>query len=130
MAQGFLSPMWMTFRQASERGAHVREGKKGSLAAYATSISRTEESEDGEDAKSEIHYMKGYTVFNVEQIEALPEHYSGKPEQPNASIERNTHAEALFAATKADVRHRGDRAFTAWTATMSRCSSLKPFAMP
>ena len=26
-----------------------------------------------------IHYMKGYTVFNVEQIDGLPERYHVKP---------------------------------------------------
>jgi antirestriction protein ArdC len=55
--------------------------------------------------------MKGYTVFNVEQIEGLPEHYYGKPEVQTTPVERIAHAEAFFAATKADTRYRGDRAF-------------------
>jgi hypothetical protein len=40
-----------------------------------TSITRTEEGKDGEENEREIHYMKGHTVFNVEQIEGLPEHH-------------------------------------------------------
>jgi antirestriction protein ArdC len=32
----------------------------------------------GEDIELEIPYMKGYTVFNVEQIEGLPEIYYAK----------------------------------------------------
>jgi antirestriction protein ArdC len=55
--------------------------------------------------------MKGYTVFNVEQIEGLPEQYYGKPVVQNTTIERISQAEAFFAATKADIRYRGDRAF-------------------
>lgn len=27
MARGYAAPIWMTFRQASERGAHVRKGE-------------------------------------------------------------------------------------------------------
>jgi antirestriction protein ArdC len=32
-----------------------------------------------EETEHEIHYMKGYTVFNVEQFEGLPAHYYAKP---------------------------------------------------
>jgi antirestriction protein ArdC len=111
VAQGFGSPTWMTFRQASELDAHVRKGEKGSLVVYANSITRTEADERGEESEREIHYMKGYTVFNVEQIEGLPEIYYAKPEVKTTPIERITQAEAFFAATKADIRYRGDRAY-------------------
>jgi antirestriction protein ArdC len=111
--QGFSSPTWMTFRQASELNAYVRKGEKGSLVVYANSITRTEAGEQGEESEREIHYMKGYTVFNVEQIEGLPELYYTKPEVKTTPVERIAQAEAFFAATKADVRYRGDRAFYA-----------------
>ena len=68
MDKGFTAPIWMTFRQASELNAHVRKGEKGSLVVYANSIMRTEEDDKGEETEREIHYMKGYTVFNVEQV--------------------------------------------------------------
>ncbi len=111
VAQGFAAPIWMTFKQASELKAHVRKGEKGSLVVYANAITRTEEDDNGKESEREIHYMKGYTVFNVEQIDGLPEHYYGKPEVINTTIERIAHAEAFFAATKADIRYRGDRAY-------------------
>ncbi len=78
--QGFASPTWMTYRQTSELNAHVRKGEKGSSVVYANSITRTEEGEQGEESEREIHYPKSYTVFNVEQIEGLPEIYYAKPE--------------------------------------------------
>jgi antirestriction protein ArdC len=111
VTQGFASPTWMTFRQASELNAHVRKGEKGSLVVYANSITRSEEGKDGEESEREIHYMKGYTVFNVEQIEGLPEIYYAKPEVKTTPVERIAQAEAFFAATKADIRYRGDRAY-------------------
>ena len=55
--------------------------------------------------------MKGYTVFNVEQIEGLPESYFGKPVVQTTQVERISHAEAFFQATGADIRYRGDKAF-------------------
>ena len=79
LGQNFAAPIWMTFRQASELNAHVRKGEKGSLVVYANAITRTEhDDKTGEDVEREIPYMKGYTVFNVEQIEGLPEIYYAK----------------------------------------------------
>jgi antirestriction protein ArdC len=111
MDKGFSTPTWMTFKQASELNAHVRKGEKGSLVVYANSITRTEDDDKGEETEREIHYMKGYTVFNVEQIEGLPEQYYGKPEVQTTPVERIAHAEAFFQATKADIRYRGTQAF-------------------
>jgi antirestriction protein ArdC len=110
-AQGFGAPIWMTFKQATELNAQVRKGEKGSLVVYANAITRTEEDDKGQETEREIHYMKGYTVFNVEQIGGLPEHYYGKPEVKTTPVERIRHAEEFFKATKAQIRHRGDRAY-------------------
>jgi antirestriction protein ArdC len=111
VSNGFNAPVWMTFRQALELNAHVRKGEKGSLVVYANSITRSEQDDAGEETEREIHFMKGYTVFNVEQIEGLPAHYYAKPEVKTTTVERISHAEEFFKATKADVRYRGDRAF-------------------
>jgi antirestriction protein ArdC len=111
MDKGFAAPIWMTFKQALELKANVRKGEKGSLVVYANSITRTEEDAKGEETEREIHYMKGYTVFNAEQIEGLPEQYYGKSEVQTTPVERSGHAEAFFAATKADIRYRGTQAF-------------------
>ena len=111
VSQGFGAPIWMTFRQATELGAHVKKGEKGSLVVYANAITKTEEGDNGEETEREIHFMKGYTVFNVEQVEGLPEIYYAKPEVKTTPVERISHAEAFFKATGADVRYRGDRAY-------------------
>jgi antirestriction protein ArdC len=64
-AQGFAATIWMTYRQATELGAHVRKGEKGSPVVYANSIKRTDaDPATGEDVAHEIHFLKGYTVFN------------------------------------------------------------------
>ena len=111
--QGFGSPSWMTFRQAIELNACVRKGEKGSLVVYANSITKTEQNDAGEDVERDIHFLKGYTVFNVEQIEGLPEQYYVKPEPKFTAVERIAHAEAFFASTRADIRYRGGQAYYA-----------------
>jgi antirestriction protein ArdC len=77
---------------------------------YANTISKTETNEQGEDVEREIPFMKGYTVFNVEQIEALPEHFYAKPDAPKASVPPIERAEEFLAATGASVVHGGSRA--------------------
>lgn len=113
-AQGFAAPIWMTFRQAIELNAHVRKGEKGSLVVYANAITRSEcDEEIGEDVEREIHYMKGYTVFNVEQIDGLPDYYYGRTARqldPAARIDR---AERFFARCRATIRHGGNCAYYA-----------------
>jgi len=111
--QGFSAPSWMTFKQAIELNAHVRKGEKGSLVVYANSVTKTEQNDAGEDVEREIHFLKGYTVFNVEQIEGLPEQYYVKPEPRFTPVQRIDHAEAFFAGTRADIRYRGGEAYYA-----------------
>ena len=112
-ASGYTAPIWMTFRQAKELGGHIRKGEKGSLVVYANSITKTEQDEEtGEDAERKIPFMKGYTVFNVEQIDELPAHYYAKAVEPTlAPEERIAPVEAFLKATGADVSHGGNRAF-------------------
>jgi len=111
--RGFGSAIWMTFKQAIELGAHVRKGEKGSLVVYANKITKTENDNDGNEIEREIPFMKGYTVFNVEQIESLPEHFYAKPVPVLNTVERIECAEAFFGSLGADIRNRGDRAFYA-----------------
>jgi antirestriction protein ArdC len=108
---GFTSPTWMTFKQATELNAHVRKGEHGSLVVYANSITRVENDDEGHEVEREIPFLRGYTVFNVEQIEGLPEQYYAKPEPKLTTVQRIDHAEAFFAATHADIRFRGGRAY-------------------
>ena len=112
--RGFAAPIWMTFKQAKELGGHVRKGEKGSLVVYANTISRTEiDADTGEEEERDIPFMKGYTAFNVEQIEGLPAHYYAVAEPQLDPVERIEKAERFFAATRADIRHGGNQAYYA-----------------
>jgi antirestriction protein ArdC len=109
--KGYASPIWMTFKQAIDLRANVRKGEHGSLVVYADKIIRTEtDGETGEDTERAIPFMKGYTVFNVEQIEGLPEHYYAKPAPRIETVQRIERAESFFATTGANVVHGGSRA--------------------
>jgi antirestriction protein ArdC len=110
--QSFTAPIWMTYRQAVELGAHVRKGEKGSPVVYANSITRDEtDTDSGVEVVRDIHFLKGYTVFNVEQIEGLPAQYTA-PASPRLDVSaRIARAESFFGATGAMLTHSGNRAF-------------------
>src|SRR5690242_16608865 len=72
LSQNFAAPIWMTFRQVMKITSHVRKAENGSLVVYPDAFTRTQRVEKtSEDVEHENPYMKGYTVFNVEQIESL-----------------------------------------------------------
>ena len=109
--KGFACPIWMTYRQALELGGQVRKGEHGSLVVYADKITRTETADNGEELEHEIPFMKGYTVFNCEQIDGLPTHYYATATPPAFIAERISLAESFAANTRAVIRHGGNRAF-------------------
>jgi antirestriction protein ArdC len=125
VAKGYASPVWMTFKQAQELDAYVRKGEHGSLVVYASSVTRTARDDNtGEESEREIPFMKGYTVFNVEQIEGLPAQYYAKPEPRIDPVQRIAHAEAFAAATGAAISHGGTMAY--YTVTADRVQ-MPPF---
>jgi antirestriction protein ArdC len=112
LEKGYSAPIWMTFKQSYERGGHVRKGEHGSLVVYANTLSRTDtDPETGEETEQEIPYMKGYTVFNVEQIEDLPAQFYAPASPVLDPVQRIAEAEGFFANTRADIRHGGNRAY-------------------
>jgi antirestriction protein ArdC len=114
VTKGHACPLWLTFRQTIELGGHVRKGEVGELVVYANSITRTETDAKGEETEREIPYMKGYTVFNAEQCDGLPAHYTAKAEPPALTpIQRLDAADRFFAATGIEIRHGGTRAYYA-----------------
>jgi len=64
----------------------------------------------GEDREQAFRFLKTYTIFNVAQIDGLPERFHAAPE-PAPEAERIEAAEAFFAFIPAIVNHGGDKAY-------------------
>jgi antirestriction protein ArdC len=70
------SPWWMTYRQAMERGGHVRKGERGAMVVkYGTFTPKDapqptiDAATDGKQAKR--GYLRGFIVFNASQIDGI-----------------------------------------------------------
>jgi antirestriction protein ArdC len=122
---------WMTYRQAVEFRAHARKGEKGSPVVYANTITRHESDTDsGVEVARDIHFLKGYIVFNVEQIDGLPAQYTA-PALPRLDMSaRIARAEAFSARPVPRLPTAATVPFTGPRPTASCCRSSRPFATP
>jgi antirestriction protein ArdC len=111
MEKGYNCPLWLTYKQAEELGGQVRKGEKGSLVVYANTFTKTGTDDTGAEVETEIPFMKGYTVFNAEQIDGLPAHFYATVPPVNSDIEPLDRVERFFASTKATIQHGGSSAF-------------------
>ena len=111
--RGFSTQNWLTFRQALRLGGNVRKGERGTTVLYADHFVPDEErrraERDGGEANA-IRFLKRFTVFNTDQCEDLPLEVASAPTRiPEGLVVAQ--AETLIAATGADFRVGGDRAF-------------------
>jgi antirestriction protein ArdC len=114
LEKGFQSNRWMTFKQAQALGANVRKGEHGSLVVYANKVTKTDTDDQGDEVERAIPFMKGYTVFNVDQIDNLPTEYRTEPVPTDSEpLDLIEDAEAFFAKTGAVIRHGGNKAYYA-----------------
>ena len=98
--------LWASYKQWAELGAQVRKGERSSLVIFFKEY-ETEPDPKDEDDDGKRRVARHSSVFNVAQVDGFT-----LPETPTVSIvERDATADAFFAATKADIRHGGERAF-------------------
>ena len=104
-AKGYSTHGWMTFKQAQGLGAMVRTGEKSTHVVFTKQLVLKEG--DSEEEKK-IGMLKAYSVFNVAQIEGLPEQQLELPQL--SEQQRQDNVETFVRATRADIRIGGDRA--------------------
>ena len=104
--KGYQVSQWMTYKQAKELGGQVRKGEKGTGIVFFKTLVK----EDDHGEEKTIPFARGYTVFNVAQIDDLPAQY-----QPVAADDIDTGArpidelEAFYHSTGADIVKDGSQ---------------------
>lgn len=81
--RGYASPYWFTFRQALALEAPVRKGERGAPAVlYKTRVIEGDAAAAevaAEDCARVLRFLRGYTVFNAEQLSDCPADYLSAP---------------------------------------------------
>lgn len=104
---GYDENTWMTYRQAQELGAQVRKGEQGTLVVkYGTFTPKEQEADD-----RAVPYLKGYTVFNVEQIDNLPDRFKSPADDvPMDAVPVLENVESFIDRTGAKITYGGKQA--------------------
>ncbi len=113
---------WMTFKQLSKLNGKIKKGSKAALVVYKSHLYL--DADTGENITPMITkmlkqglsiehidyqkrgYLKGYNVFNISQIENLPQEYYKHSElEQLTEFERNEQAEQLINSTGAIINY-------------------------
>ena len=111
LKNNFQSRWWGTYRQIHQCGAHVRRGQKGTKIVLYKPIKRTRIDRKGDEVEETIPILRQFTIFNADQCSGLEEYRVGFAQPRHDLTDRYEQAEAAIAATGADIRHGGNRAF-------------------
>jgi antirestriction protein ArdC len=87
-SSGYGSPYFLTYKQATERGGHVRKGQHGTKIVFWKIGTRETEDADGDTIERKSILLRYYTVFNVEQCEGIVAPDSARPVNPIEECER------------------------------------------
>lgn len=120
MQHGFASKWWATYRQWHQLGCQVMKrpdnvepGQWGTAIVFFRPVTKTVvDNETGEEQEEHFGVLRTYTVFCADQVEGA-KRFQVTEEQPGIGILEPDYgpAEELIAATQADIRHGGERAF-------------------
>jgi len=107
MQKNYSLNLWGTYNAFRHANAQVRRGEKGTQIILWKPVTRRKLNAKGEEVEDTFPVMKTWTVFNVAQVDGFP-----MPTSNNRSefIDYGP-AEEAFAATRADIRHGGNRAY-------------------
>jgi antirestriction protein ArdC len=104
----YSSGFWATYKQWREIEAQVRKGEHASLIVFWKELEReVEDEETRERVRKKTLFARASWVFNADQVEG----WAPRTTQERNLVEAIDQAEAFTAATGADVRHGGDRAY-------------------
>jgi antirestriction protein ArdC len=114
-ACGYEVNRWLTYRQANELGGQVRRGEQGATVVFwqLRKIRLTAETRPQDEDPSELPdrvypLLRCYTVFNLAQIDGLPQATTAVV---HPACEPEARSEDLLLMSGADIRHGGSNAF-------------------
>jgi antirestriction protein ArdC len=96
-----------TYHQVNSIGASVRKGEKASHIIFTKHFTKKDE-ETGEDKPGTV--VKGYPVFNLDQLEKVPEKYLVPQEPEPTQVMTYTNALAIVKASGIKVKDGGNKA--------------------
>lgn len=110
--RGYVSNVWLTYKQAESLGAQVRRGEKAVMCCFFDRILKKAEAQQGEDEAEFFLMCKPFWLFNVAQIDGLPADLTGSAPTLR-DFDPIIEAEQILGASGAQISHGFDGAFYA-----------------
>ena len=123
-ASKYVSPFWLTYRQATELGGHVRKGEESTIVIFwkVEDLKQSSEDLDTEESKEKNRrrfLLRYYRLFNLEQCEL-----------PQAVLDKlpkiETHEHDPIEAARADHRRHAEPARNSVRADQRRSTAASP----
>jgi antirestriction protein ArdC len=107
-AAGYPAPRYLTFKQALELGGNVRKGERGTRVYFVKQLQVRDEN----DATRIVPMLREYCVFNVDQVDGLPDRVMSVGEvRSRNQDERDPTIDAFLASGGADIREGAGEAY-------------------
>ena len=117
-ASKYVSPFWLTYRQATELGGHVRKGEESTIvifwkAEHVTRSSEALEVEETDDKNRRRFLLRFYRVFNLEQCDLRQSVLDKLPKIETHQHEPIESAERIIAnmPNPPEIQYAGSKAF-------------------
>lgn len=109
---GYQSKWWATYNGWQSLGGQVRRKERGTTAILYKPVTKKKVNKEGEEESSSFALMKTFTLFHISQVDGeLKQFRDTAPAATGPTFVDYGPAEEAFAATRADVRSAGGRAF-------------------
>ena len=108
---GYECRWWATFKQIQALGGRVRTGEHATRIVFYRRVERAVgvATADGAEVFDTFLLLRTYSVFNVEQTDGL-ERLLPRPCEPRRTFDAFAPADAVLAASGADIRYGGGKA--------------------
>ena len=113
--KGYATPRWLTYRQAQQAGGYVRKGETATPVIYFTVNRPTPETvieQERQEQEKPVFYRRFFSVFNIDQVENLPECLRQPVHHHEPEWQACARAESILKSSGALIRHApGNEAF-------------------
>jgi len=110
--QSHQSKWWATYNGWQSLGGQVRRAERGTAAILYKPVTKKKVNDEGEEEKSRFALLKTFTLFHLSQVDGDLKQFrdTPRPDTGTPFVDYGP-AEEAFAATGADVRFGGGRAY-------------------
>ena len=134
MTQGYGSSYWLTYRQAREKGGHVRRGEKSSPVVFWKKLDPKPDpdrqpGETSSDDLKERFVLRYYNVFNADQCEGITPPDAEPPDPDAPPFEPIEEAQRIAEGfpNPPTIKHYGNQAFYSPTSDTVRIAEPERF---